>query len=105
MLPSILRVLKRAINKNPFVTARQIRENNSVLRGMCLTTIRKALREKLHYKRRVAKNKPLSTARQRRIVIENFHWAELKKHTNKEVIGCLYNASLYWEFTTKQTPA
>ena len=67
VVPATLRLLKREIEKNPFITARKIRENNSVLQDMSLHTIRKALRVDLQYKRRVAKRKPLLTARQKRM--------------------------------------
>ena len=67
VVPATLRLLKREIEKNPFITARKIKENNRVLQDMSLHTIRKALRVDLQYKRRVAKRKPLLTARQKRM--------------------------------------
>ena len=66
-VPAASRLLKREIKNNTSISARQIKDNNPILKGISINTIRKTLRVDLKYKRGVAKKKTPITARQKRI--------------------------------------
>ena len=65
--PRTLNILKRQVDKEPCVTARELKErNHTILSNVSLVTVRRRLRVDLEYRRHVARKTPLITARQQR---------------------------------------
>ena len=65
--PRTLCNIKRQLDCNPTITARQLKEQNpNILGNVGVRSIQRAVREKLHYKKVKARSKPLLTDRQRK---------------------------------------
>ena len=61
-----MKLLKRQVDKQPSITAVQLKKNNpEVLSRASINTVRRRLRVDLEYRRMVSKRKPLITERQR----------------------------------------
>ena len=65
--PRTLNILKRQVDIEPSVSARQLKERNTALLStVSIRTIQRRLHVDLEFRRRVAKKKPMITARQQR---------------------------------------
>ena len=65
--PRTLNILKRQVDNEPSITARQLKEMNpNLLSNVSIRTIQRRLHVDLEFRRQVAKRKPLITARQQR---------------------------------------
>ena len=65
--PRTLCNIKRQLDCNPTITARQLKEQNpNILGNVGVRSIQRAVLEKLHYKKVKARSKPLLTDRQRK---------------------------------------
>ena len=65
--PRTLNILRRQVDAEPSISARQLKERNSrLLSTVSIRTVQRRLHVDLEFRRRLAKRKPMITAKQKR---------------------------------------
>ena len=80
--PRTLNILRRQVDAEPSISARQLKERNSrLLSTVSIRTVQRRLHVDLEFRRRVAKRKPMITAKQKR---DRLKFAKEKIRWNKK---------------------